>query len=127
MLQTFAQLVAQSTHPWLAWFALAVLVVGCRWPQVRPDGDRVFLRDRLALVLVFAAPLSMLFWSAAFYGADHGRRDQFLTWRSSVLLMLGIVHLLFITRVLFIHRRWPFVAVPLSVVGLLWGDVHARN
>jgi hypothetical protein len=63
----------------------------------------------------------MLLWGAASYGADHDRGTQFLTWRSSVLLMFGIVHLLLIARVLFIHRRWPFVAVPLSAVGLVWG------
>jgi hypothetical protein len=35
--------------------------------------------------------------------------------------MFGIVHLRVIARALYIHRRWPFVALPLSVVGLLWG------
>jgi hypothetical protein len=49
------------------------------------------------------------------------RREQFLTWRFGVLLTIGIVHLALIARVHFIHRRWPFMAWPLSVVGLLWG------
>lgn len=120
-LQTFAQLASQSTHPWLAWFAVIGLVAGSRWPRVWPDGDQVALCARLALLLVFVAPLAMLLWSAGFCGADHDLRNQFLTWRSMVLLSFGVLHVLVIARVLYIHRRWPFIALPLSLVGLWWG------
>ena len=99
-----------SINPILAWFTLGLVVAGSRWPREWPDGDQVALRERMSLLLIFAAPGAMLLWGASFIGADHARRDELLTWRRVVLMSIGIVHLLLTGRVLFIHRRWPFVA-----------------
>ena len=78
------------------------------------------MRTRASAFLLFAPPLAMYLWAAAFYGAERDGGYGPWSWRYAVLVGFALLQLAITGWVVFLHRRAPFLMIALSVVMALW-------
>jgi hypothetical protein len=69
------------------------------------------------------APLAMTLWGTIWYAADEGVRGGQWTWRSIILVGMLATELVICGWVIYRLRRWPWLAIPLSIASLLWAGL----
>jgi hypothetical protein len=99
---------------------LLAAVLFIRWFTQRRDSRGLPIPSQTPLFALLLSPLLIILWASLNFGLDRGAPPGVFTWRSIVLTGLLGLHLFAVVWVFYKLRRWPWFAIPLTVLSLLW-------
>jgi len=106
-----------TATPFLILALVALMVIGIELWRRRYYSSSIPSQWPVAALAI--APLAMSFWGTIWYAADQGNGATW-TWRSIILVGMLASQLVICGWVIYRLRRWPWLAIPLSLASLLW-------